>query len=259
LEFPLALTRTDTTLSFLPRLWAHQKVQALEAQIDRFGATEELLDDILDLGLTYRLVTRRTSLFAPDESVIVNPQIADTQVERGNGNAQPTAVEETRTTATWLGKQFYLQDEVWVDVLYQPHMDTELYRDRAGQPAVLRDFARLGQRMVVVVDDLAYTLDPGSLPRTPVLSQNRPNPFNASTLISLHIPVGLESVAMRLAIYDLLGQRVREFSLEALHIGENEVIWDGTDSRGHAVATGIYIYRLEGREVGISRRMLLLR
>ena len=76
-DFPLEFTQTDVSGSLIPRLWAYQKIQALEEQIARFGEQQELLDDILALGLEYRLVTRRTSLFAPDDGVEVNPQPRD--------------------------------------------------------------------------------------------------------------------------------------------------------------------------------------
>ena len=76
LDYPLEFTQTEVSGALIPRLWAYQKVQALEAQIARFGAQRELLDDILALGLDYRLVTRRTSLFAPDEGVEINPNRA---------------------------------------------------------------------------------------------------------------------------------------------------------------------------------------
>ena len=76
-DFPLEFTQTDVSGSLIPRLWAYQKIQALEEQIARFGEQQELLDDILALGLEYRLVTRRTSLFAPDDGVEVNPEPRD--------------------------------------------------------------------------------------------------------------------------------------------------------------------------------------
>jgi flagellar hook assembly protein FlgD len=57
----------------------------------------------------------------------------------------------------------------------------------------------------------------------------------------------------RLALVDISGRLVREFSLAHLQAGENEIVWDGTDSRGAAVASGIYQVLLEtetGRDVG---------
>jgi len=255
LDFPLVLSQTDTSLSFIPRLWAYQKVQALEGMIDRYGTNQEILDDILDLGLTYRLVTRRTSLFAPDDDVVVNPETA----EESSPNIAATAVEATEARIRWMGREFVQQSGVWVDVQFQQSMGVEPYEGKQGQPDVLMDFARLGQDMIVVVDGKGYKISGDFLPKEPVLSQNMPNPFNSSTVIGFQVPADMEMSGMRLAIHNLMGQLVRELPLGDLQLGENRVIWDGENSRGQAVASGIYIYRLAGDGFAVSRRMALLR
>ena len=276
-DFPLELTDTDVSLDLLPRLWAYQKILALEEQIARFGEEQELLDDILALGLDYRLVTRRTSLFAPDEGVEVNPEPRDLA---GGGDDCPTcdgftgdgaqddgdedfgpvtSVEETAATAHWMGRDFVLRDEVWIDRAYRPLMPRRLYEGLAGQPAELALFAQMGQAMVVVVEEEAWEIRPGTGPARPVLQQNAPNPFNASTVIPLQVPAGLAGEAMRLRIYNLSGQVVRELQVHAAGAGEHRLSWDGRDDYGRDAASGVYVYRLETREWAVHRRMLLLR
>ncbi len=254
LDFPLEFTQTDVSGELIPRLWAHQKVQALEEQIARFGSQQELLDDILTLGLDYRLVTRRTSLFAPDEGVEINPEPRD----RDDGGA-PTAVNDTRQTAHWLGRDFVLQDDVWINLAYRPGMPRELYEGRADQPAELAAFAELGQAMLVVVQERAYEIRPGERPGRPVLLQNAPNPFNASTVIPFQVPVALAGEEIRLSIYNLAGQLVRVLRPETQQAGEHRLTWDGRDQQGRAVASGVYVYRLEVGAWAVYRRMLLLR
>ena len=275
-DFPLEFTQTDVSGSLIPRLWAYQKVQALEEQIVRFGEQQELLDDILALGLEYRLVTRRTSLFAPDDGVEVNPQPRD-QVALNFGGIDDlfdapseadqeedeevfaTAVNDARPTTHWLGRDFFLEDEVWIDLAYQPGMPKELYEGRAYQPAELAHFARLGQAMLVVVEERAYEIPANAQGSRPVLLQNAPNPFNASTTISFLIPFRLAGEATRLSIYNLAGQLVRVLQLEAQQAGEHSLSWDGRDDYGREVASGVYIYRLDVGEWAVHRRMLLLR
>ena len=249
--YPLEFTDTDVSLDLLPRLWAYQKILALEEQIARFGPEQELLDDILALGLDYRLVTRRTSLFAPDEGVEVNPQPRDGDQFTWEG----TAVGETGETAHWLGRDFVLQDDMWIDMAYRAGMPKELYEGRARQPAELAGFAQLGQAMLVVVEERAWEILPGR----PILHQNAPNPFNASTVIPFLIPVGLGDAEITLRIYNLSGQVVRELRVAGPGAGEHRLSWDGRDDHGREAASGVYVYRLEAREWAVHRRLLLLR
>ena len=237
------------------RLWAHQKVQALEAQIARYGVQQELLDDILRLGLYYRLVTRMTSLFAPDDEVIVDPIVGEDEDEGGVASA----VEESAVTASWLGKSFYLRDDVWIDADLRPGMEIKDYDPAAGQPAELGEFARLNQHLIVVAQGQAYRLYRGARPASPVLQQNMPNPFNASTLIPYQIPAGMEREEVRLTIYNLAGQRVRVLKPEGIQVGENHLRWDGKDDQGVDVSSGVYVYRLKIGDTASSRRMVLVR
>ena len=113
------LAETDQSQELIPRLWAHQRVLALEREAARFGDHQELRNDILHLGLTYRLVTRMTALFAPDESVAVNPTFVDDDIA--------TAVEKLAVPSEWFGKTFYLRDAIWVDEEFEPQMPVQLY------------------------------------------------------------------------------------------------------------------------------------
>ena len=262
-DFPLEFTQTDVSGGLIPRLWAYQKIQALEEQIARFGEQQELLDDILTLGLEYQLVTRRTSLFAPDDGVEVNPQPRGEEVALNFGDFGDsfgtTDVNDARPTTHWLGRDFALEDEVWIDLAYQPGMPKELYEGRTYQPAELANFARLGQAMLVVVEEQAYEIRANAQGSRPVLLQNAPNPFNASTVISFLIPFRLANEATRLSIYNLAGQLVRVLQAETQQAGEHRLSWDGRDDYGREVASGVYIYRLDVGEWAVHRRMLLLR
>ena len=253
-DFPLEFTRTEVSAHLIPRLWAYQKVQALEDQIARFGPRQELLDDILALGLDYRLVTRRTSLFAPDESVEINPEPRE-----DGGEDVVTGVDEAQSTARWLGRDFVLRDEVWIDLAYRPGMPREIYEGRADQPSELAAYAELGQNMLVVVRSLAYEIRSEEQSGRPLLLQNAPNPFNAATTIAFQVPAALAGAEIRLGIYNLAGQLVRLLQPASQRAGEHRLSWDGRDGQGREVASGVYVYRLEVGAQAAHRRMLLLR
>ncbi|MBT5057837.1 MAG: T9SS type A sorting domain-containing protein [Gemmatimonadetes bacterium] len=96
---------------------------------------------------------------------------------------------------------------------------------------------------------------PTAVPAQPGLEQNYPNPFNPTTVI----PFDLSAAGpVRLDIYNVLGQPVRSLVDGILPAAHHEVVWDGLDARGHGVAAGVYIYRLQAPGVSRTRKMLLL-
>ena len=95
-----------------------------------------------------------------------------------------------------------------------------------------------------------------ALPSGFSLAQNHPNPFNGRTAISYRLP-GPGTV--ELILYDLLGRPVRRLVSKYQGAGSYRVAWDGTDDRGLAVATGVYLYRLKAGDQQLSRRLLLVR
>jgi len=76
----------------------------------------------------------------------------------------------------------------------------------------------------------------------PTLRQNLPNPFNPNTIIDFELP---EEAYVRLQVYNLSGQLVRTLMAQIASSGRHRIVWGGKDDLGHAVSTGIYIYRLE--------------
>jgi flagellar hook assembly protein FlgD len=44
-----------------------------------------------------------------------------------------------------------------------------------------------------------------------------------------------------------------------LPAGRHSAVWDGTDSAGRQVATGVYHYQLQAADLSLSRRMVLVK
>lgn len=88
------------------------------------------------------------------------------------------------------------------------------------------------------------------------LSQNRPNPFNLSTVIPYTISA---SAHVTIDVYNMLGQRIRRLVDDAKAAGRHQVIWDGRDQSGVVAATGVYVYRLRVNDYQDSRMMLLMK
>jgi C1A family cysteine protease len=91
-------------------------------------------------------------------------------------------------------------------------------------------------------------------PRTWKLFPNYPNPFNASTLIPYQIS---ERERVRISVFDHAGRLVRTLVNADQPAGYYQVQWDGTDSHGTPVGTGVYVVRMR-TSGGIQTQKLLL-
>ncbi|RJP62899.1 MAG: T9SS C-terminal target domain-containing protein, partial [Ignavibacteriales bacterium] len=83
------------------------------------------------------------------------------------------------------------------------------------------------------------------------LSQNYPNPFNPTTIIKFAVP---KAGYYHLNVYNILGQKMMTLVEGQLQAGYHSSVFDGAN-----LASGIYIYSLEGENVNLSRKMLLIK
>lgn len=88
------------------------------------------------------------------------------------------------------------------------------------------------------------------------VSQNYPNPFNPVTIIRYNLPQLCHVV---IEIYNVLGQKVRTVVDEDQAAGSQNVFWDGKDTKGKDVASGIYFYKITAGVYVESKQMILLR
>jgi len=83
-----------------------------------------------------------------------------------------------------------------------------------------------------------------------------PNPFNAQTVIRFDLP---NSENIQLAIYDLLGQRVRMLRDGQFPTGRHSAIWNSRDEMGKVSSSGVYFAVLRVGSRIYSRKLLLIR
>ncbi|UCE65425.1 MAG: S8 family serine peptidase, partial [Candidatus Zixiibacteriota bacterium] len=103
----------------------------------------------------------------------------------------------------------------------------------------------------VGIDELAE-----NIPASFALDQNYPNPFNPGTEIGFALP---EKSDVNLTIYDLLGRRVRTLISAELDAGYHTIAWNGDDSSGKSVSSGIYFYKIEAGDFRMTRKMIMLK
>ena len=94
------------------------------------------------------------------------------------------------------------------------------------------------------------------IPTQVELMANYPNPFNPETHIRFGLPVAQQ---VRVTIYDILGKKVVQLFDDYMSAGMHSVVWNGTDHTGRAVASGIYFYALEAKDIRLVKKMVLSR
>lgn len=85
---------------------------------------------------------------------------------------------------------------------------------------------------------------------------NYPNPCNPMTTISFSLPKAGKTT---LAIYDILGQRVRLFADRLMSAGVHQIHWDGTNENRKSVSSGIYFVRLDAGGIAVNHRISVLK
>ncbi len=89
------------------------------------------------------------------------------------------------------------------------------------------------------------------------LYQNYPNPFNPTTVITYQLK---QKENVTLEIFDILGRRIKSIVNNVIeNPGQHTVTWNGLNSNGEKVASGIYIYRLRAKNFVSSKKMILLK
>lgn len=94
------------------------------------------------------------------------------------------------------------------------------------------------------------------LPFDFALQQNYPNPFNPQTTISYQVPVTSD---VKVEVYNLKGQLVRTLVDRRVNQGRYTVVWNGDNSSGQIVSSGVYFVKMSAGKFKQVRTMTLLR
>ncbi len=139
----------------------------------------------------------------------------------------------------------------------QPRMHLNLWKlsgtPTTPQEVVFRDF-------VFIPEGGASPVEDGLAGRTPFAPAGRlhppaPNPFNPQTVVRFDL---VRDGFTELDVYDMNGRRVRTLASGFLTAGEHEAIWDGRDDGGRPLASGVYLFRLLGKDYVETQRVALV-
>jgi len=83
------------------------------------------------------------------------------------------------------------------------------------------------------------------------LKQNYPNPFNPVTTIEFDLP---RASTVTLKIYTILGEEITTLVSDKLPAGTHRYFWNPS-----ALASGVYLYRIESKEYTKTKKMVFLK
>jgi len=89
------------------------------------------------------------------------------------------------------------------------------------------------------------------IPTSFELNQNYPNPFNPTTTVEFSIP---DAGEYKLDVFNILGQSVAQLINKDLQAGNYKSTFDASN-----LSSGLYFYKLSGKNVNITKKMMLLK
>ncbi len=95
-----------------------------------------------------------------------------------------------------------------------------------------------------------------TLPEVYSLEQNYPNPFNSMTTIRFSLE---QEGLVTIRIFDITGREIKTVTSSNMRSGPHSILWDGTNSEGKPIASGVYIYQIKSGTFVNSKKMIYLK
>ena len=109
----------------------------------------------------------------------------------------------------------------------------------------------------LVIQEATGVNDLGQINKTnEIESYNLPNPFQTSTNITFRVP---STAPVQIAIYNILGQKIKTLVQETKQAGLYTTTWNGTDLYNQPVKSGTYFYRIHCNGNIKTGKMFLVR
>jgi|GEM_PF-7064351 len=188
----------------------------------------------------------------PEESGVTLEWVSESEIE----NAGYILEKKEGEQAVWQPLASYQSHEALIGQGNASWQNTYTFTDEAVEPGKtycyqLSDVDMAGR--INLYDVITITLPDASNETT--LLPAFPNPFNPATKINYQLAA---SGHVEIAVFDLLGRKVKTLLSGDQPAGSYAVYWHGNDVAGHKAATGTYILRMTaGKQVKIQRVVLL--
>jgi len=191
-------------------------------------------------------MTRKTSsgnIINEDEGITIREALYAHTIE-----AAYAAFEEDLKGSIEVGK--YADMTVWTDNLYEQAVD-EILENEIVMTIVggtLQGPAGLGNHYQTK-EQCPFSLNYAV-----------PNPFKHTTEISFHVNESSTDnpLKLKLAVYNILGEKVKTLAEQKFAPGDHKYIWDGTDEQGNRVHGTVYFIKLtSGKHADVERVIMI--
>lgn len=148
-----------------------------------------------------------------------------------------------------------LNDEEWIDILRSEEKPN--YPNWVKNYSVIDNTCSAFSHHSVDTDRISYSsVSPIEGAKEFQLQQNYPNPFNPTTSIQFFIP---QQLKVELIIYDIMGKKVKTLADNNFSAGTYNITWDGTNDKGMAVSSGIYLYQIKAGNNVVVKKMSFMK
>ena len=133
----------------------------------------------------------------------------------------------------------------------------ELMTENENSNLVIRNLMIKDYPIILLITSSESSVtEPDTSPCTFALYQNYPNPFNPNTSIKFQVPVHSQ---LNIKIYNVRGQEIRNFVKKDVGPGYHTIEWNGQDTFGKTVVTGIYLIKMKSGDYVKTKKCLLLK
>ncbi len=239
----VAYAGTDANLA-APRV----TVVILPEDVNHDGVVDIL--DLFDVAANFGKTVEDPTKVNPDVNRDGIVDTADFDLVEGLVKSG-TDTLEAANNAPAIGGMFTVLDRATLEKLDPTTLKAQLDRLRAESDGSLKY-----QRAIALLESVLAALRPVET----LLLANYPNPFNPETWIPYHLANASDVV---ITIYDVRGSVVRRLVLGHQREGyytsrSRAAYWDGRNTIGERVASGIYFYQLQTENISLLRKMVIL-
>ena len=103
---------------------------------------------------------------------------------------------------------------------------------------------------------IVVAIDGINAPQQYTLHQNFPNPFNPTTTLRYDLP---NEGNISIVVFDVVGRQVAELINEEQPAGSYQVVWNGRNSAGVALPTGLYFAKMITSDYSNTIKMVLMK